>query len=324
MLYSTLPAQFLVFAVGVALLIRGSNWFIDGAVYVARRYNISEVIIGITLVSLGTSLPELAASLYAAMIGSGSICLGNVVGSNITNIALIIGVTAVIAPKIELAPIMIKRDGSLMVAFMIGFYLLMFINIGGHDRVIYLPHALILLLLFSGYMFWLFKNRKADLVEQQSHKDEAVKFKSIVTASLAIVSGGIFISGGSKLMIDSAIFIAKSCHVSESVIGVTVVALGTSLPELAVTAVAAVKGRFDMSVGNIIGSNIFNALFIVGCAGLVAPLKIESVLLMVHIPTMLFICLLFLLMTLRNYRLSRFNGLLLLIIYVGFLVFNYV
>jgi cation:H+ antiporter len=308
----------ILFAVGLIILIQGSNFFVGGAVFMAKHFGVSELIIGLTLVSMGTSLPELGASVYASATGNGEIAVGNVVGSNIANIALVLGACLIMGP-ISIKKKMLKRDGLVMLGVSLLFTVFVF---GGILRW----EGVILMAIFIIYIAYLFKHNKAekgDLPKKEKKKKIDKKEGSMVKETIKLVIGCIGVFVGAKLMVDSAIDIATTFNISGTVIGSTLVAFGTSVPELAVSLTAVIKKHQEISIGNIIGSNIFNILWVVGVAAIVMDLAVDYTLLHINIPIMLFTSALLLVFMAMKKSLKPWQGMIFVEIYVIFLFLNY-
>ena len=254
--------QILLLALGFALLVKGSDWFVDGAAGVATKLGIPQLVVGLTIVAMGTSAPELAVSLSAALKGNASICIGNVVGSNILNILIILGICALIV-NVRVAKSTITTEIPFMMAITAVLFLFGFT--GGS---ISLAEGLILLALFVAYLLYLYVMAKKNPVEA----DEEIKNTSWIKLFVLIIIGLVAIIVGSEFTVDAATTLAKAIGISERFIGLTVVALGTSLPELFTSVNAARKGNADIAIGNIVGSNIFNILFILGTTAMVTTI----------------------------------------------------
>lgn len=257
--------EILLIIVGIALVVYGSNILVDGASGVARRLGISEFIIGLTIVGFGTSCPELVVSLTGALKGSSDIAIGNVVGSNIFNTLLILGLTAVISP-IAITSSNKKRDIPMMLIVTVFFAL---ITLKG---VINRVDGVVFLLLFAYVMYLSFKGDADSVQEEESHKQA----QSIVLSIVMIIGGLAGLVFGGQLFVDNAVKFAERIGVSEKFIAITLLACGTSLPELATSIVAVAKKKGQLALGNIIGSNLFNILFILGCSSLIHPLSTGS------------------------------------------------
>lgn len=255
---------YLLLIVGLALIIFGADALVDGASGIARKFNVSEFVIGLTIVGFGTSCPELVVSLTGALSGSADIAIGNVVGSNIFNTLLILGVTALIAP------IAITSENRLRDIPITILVTLTFILFGLFHKDISRLEGIIFLLMFAAYMYMCFKLDKGDTEEV---KVKQLKLFTAILMTLAGLAGLIF---GGKLFVNSATDIAHSLGISDKFIAITLLAGGTSLPELATCIVAAIKGKGQLALGNILGSNIFNILLILGCSATIVPLSFGS------------------------------------------------
>ena len=258
--------QILLLALGFVMLVKGADWFVDGASGIAEKFHIPQLIIGLTIVAMGTSAPEAAVSISAAIKGNADITIGNIVGSNILNILIILGLSSVITAlavakstvKFEI-PIMIAITGLLLVQ--------------GLDGTISLIDGIILVAAFIGYLTYLFVMAKRD---PNMADAPAPQNKPLWQALLFTVIGLVLIVWGSNVAVDAASAIARLLGLSERFIGLTIVALGTSLPELFTSVAAARKGNADIAIGNIVGSNIFNILFVVGLSSLIIPVPFAA------------------------------------------------
>lgn len=252
---------------GFILLFFGGDWLVDGGVALARRFRISPLVIGMTIVAFGTSAPELLVSLISAIKGSAGIAIGNVVGSNIANIGLILGLTALICP-IETDNSKVIRHGSIMIAASL--LLMVFALQSGITRI----EGLIL---FAGIiLFTTISVRKGRTQPQEADIDsQEGKSMTVLAAIGLIVLSCAMLAFGADILVDGATTIASAIGVSDKVIGLTIVALGTSLPELAASVAAAFKKQMDISIGNIIGSNIFNILCVLGVSASIKPISLE-------------------------------------------------
>lgn len=253
---------------GFAMLFLGGDWLVDGGVALARRFRISSLVIGMTIVAFGTSAPELLVSMTSAIKGSAGIAMGNVLGSNIANIGLILGLTALLCP-IPTENRKVTANGLVMIAASL--LLLVFSLKGGISRI---EGAV----LFAGIiLFTVISIRKgrAGASPEDSESDVHEKKMSVAVALLLIILSCALLAFGADFMVDGATVLAKAIGVSDKVIGLTVVALGTSLPELAASVAAAIKKEMDISIGNIIGSNIFNVFCVLGVSGSIRPIPFE-------------------------------------------------
>ena len=258
--------QVVMLIVGFVLLVKGADWFVEGAASVAKRMGIPQLVIGLTIVAMGTSMPEAAVSITSAMNGSAGITIGNVVGSNILNILIILGITAVIT-NVGIQ----KTTFCYEIPFMIGITVLLMI-FGITDSVLTFKEGVIfwlLFLVFLGYLFVI--ARKGEAQEEGETKDLPV-WKCL----LLIAIGGVLVVKGSDLAVEGASAIARYFGISERFIGLTIVALGTSLPELVTSVTAARKGNTGIAIGNIVGSNIFNILFVAGTTALICDVPFEE------------------------------------------------
>ena len=301
--------QLALLAVGFVLLVKGADWFVDGAASVAAKLGIPQLVIGLTIVAMGTSAPEAAVSLTAAFHGNADITIGNVVGSNILNVLIILGLAALICP---MAVAKLTTFVDIPVTFGISLLLLVL----GLDGIISRIDAGILLAVFIGYLSYLFTMTKKGLISGES-EEEGAKIQSVPKALLFTALGLALIIVGSSFAVDAASAIAKMLGLSERFIGLTIVALGTSLPELFTSVAAAMKKNPDMAIGNIVGSNIFNILFIVGLSGMVIPVPFAPAFrfdMIFAAGTML----LLLLLSLPNRRLGRVDGFILLMGYIAY------
>ncbi|NQW12537.1 MAG: calcium/sodium antiporter [Alphaproteobacteria bacterium] len=260
----------MIFA-GLVLLLLGAEVMIRGAVALAKRMNISPHVIGLTVIAFGTSAPELFVSLKAALHGSPGIAIGNVIGSNVANILLMIGTVGVITPFV-CQGVSLKRDGLMLIAST-----LLFVLVGIHGIIERWHGGLMLGLLFAYLIYCYYAERRSI---NSVHAKEVEEFdqipEGVLKSVLYTVGGLIAVLAGARFLVDGAIVVANEAGISETVIGITVVAVGTSLPELATTVVAAMRRHSDVALGNIIGSNIFNTLGILGTVSLVTPLPIPA------------------------------------------------
>ena len=258
------------------MLIKGADFLVEGSSNIAKRFHIPEIVIGLTIVSIGTSLPELLVSINSATKGYSDMSLGNVIGSNIANFLLILGVSAAIR-RLKL-----KRETRYIEVPMCILYTIIFTIVCNTDNMITRPEAVILLVFFNifiGYTVAMgIKGEKFDEEpltkeeEEDEGKTKEEKQSSMIQNILQIVLGIVALKFGGDFIVDNATIIAERLNISEKIISLTIIAIGTSLPELVTSIVAAIKGNSDISVGNIIGSNIFNMTFIIGIASLIKPI----------------------------------------------------
>lgn len=267
--------QILILLAGLALVLLGAEALVDGASALARRWGVSEFVIGLTVVALGTSAPEMVVSFIGAIQGNGDVSVGNVVGSNIFNTALILGLSAVIAP-ITITRSNLRRDipiNLIVTALLILLGMNGTIFHRGTNTLCRIDGA-IFLALFAWYMWVSFRN-DSDNLEAQAATDE--KPRPALLAALFVIGGLAALIYGGKIFVDSAEAIAKMAGLSDKFIAITVLAAGTSLPELATSCVAAAKGKGQLALGNILGSNTFNILLILGGSALIHPLSLQSI-----------------------------------------------
>lgn len=302
--------QICLMAVGFALLIKGADLFVDGASGIAARLGIPQLVIGLTIVAMGTSAPEAAVSISAALKGNAEITIGNIVGSNILNILIILGITSVII-SVKVAASTIKYELPFMIA--ITAVLLLFGYTGGN---ITFSEGILLWVLFILYLTYLFVMAKRNKDETDDKQEEKPLWKLIIF----ILLGLFMIVFGSDISVDGASAIAKAVGISERFIGLTIVALGTSLPELVTSIAAARKGKADIAIGNIVGSNIFNILFVVGTTSLITPVVFASNFI---IDTAIAIAagILLLVGVLRKKELSRVTGIIMLVCYGVYFIY---
>lgn len=304
---------------GLVMILVGSDWLVDGASGIARKYGISEFVIGMTIVGIGTSMPELVASVISAIGGHGDMALGNVTGSNICNILLILGVTALISP-IGYTKSNIRKD----IPFAIGvslFLLLMLYNGFGLFREMGTPgisriDALYLLAIFGIFMIDSFKTAKQNTEEEA----EEAQPMSVGKATVFIILGLAGLIFGGRFFVDHTVSIAERFHVSEAFISITLMAIGTSLPELATCVVAALKGKNQLALGNIIGSNIFNISLIIGTSAAISPFEIQSISTIDMAMVIVAILLLWIsAFTFKKKKLDRIEGTIFLLCYIGYI-----
>ncbi|WDI35174.1 calcium/sodium antiporter [Entomospira entomophila] len=312
-----------IIVIALLFLFIGANKFIDGAVIVARRLGMSSLMVGVVIIGFGTSTPEIIVSSLAALDNSPGIALGNAYGSNIVNIAFIIGITAIISPIIVQRKVIIIEMPILLITAIISLILM-------YNGSLSRAGASLLLLLFVAYMSYTFiqssrastKSIMTPMAETPTHSDE--NKHSLIKPILILLIGLIAMMIGAKGFVFGASSLAKLWGVSDLIIGLTIVSIGTSLPELFSSIVAATKRQHDMALGNIIGSNIFNTLVVVGIAGVINPIQaIDPMIIRRDIPVMLGFSLLLLIFALsfkKEYRISRIEGVIFLILYIAYLM----
>ena len=302
--------------VGILLLTGGGEALIRGSLAAANRMKVSPLLCGLLIVGFGTSAPELAVSIDAAINARPDIAVGNVVGSNIGNIMLILGLCAMVSP-LAVKPLALRRDGVTVVAASVLFLVLV------AGSALARADAAILLLALVAYLIWAYRTEQyGDAPSAELHKAEAQEVtalpKTTLWISAAIVLGLVLLIIGSQVLLKGAVGIAESLGVSEAVIGLTLVAVGTSLPELSVSIIAAFRKHADVAIGNILGSNIFNLLGILGISALLQPLPVHERILQFDQWVMLGVSLVLLLFLYTGNRLSRLEGGLLLLGYIAY------
>ncbi len=298
--------QIVLLALGFAMLVKGADWFVDGSSAIAAKFKIPQLVIGLTIVAMGTSAPEAAVSITAALKGNADITIGNIVGSNILNILIILGLSALITP-LAVAKSTIKIE----IPFMIGVTLLL---LGvGFDGTVSFWEGMLLLLVFAAYLGYLFFMAKKD----NENETEKVGEMSVLKAVTFTVVGLCLIVFGSSVTVNAATELARMLGLSERFIGLTIVALGTSLPELFTSVSAARKGNADIAIGNVVGSNIFNILFVVGTSAVIVPVPFAEGFRFDTIAAV-FAAVLLLVCALKDRKLRRWAGVIMLLCYAAY------
>ena len=316
-------AYFLVLIVGFAALIKGADMFVDGSASLARKFNVSGLVIGLTIVALGTSAPEFAVSTTAALSHSNELALSNVVGSNIFNLLCVLGFCAMFSP-IPISTDIIKRDFPFSILVTVA--VLLFgggLAIGGSESravgTIGRPEGLLLLAVFLAYMIFLVKNAKND--PQQETDADLYADISLKKCVLLMIVGVTLIVAGGQAVVNSAKSIAYFFGMSETLVGLTIVAVGTSLPELVTSIVAARKHENSLAVGNVVGSNLFNLMFILGTTAAINPLTVTAEL-SVNLVFLIFISILTLVFIIKGRKLNRAEGAVMTMLYFGQVAFS--
>lgn len=315
----------LLFLLGFLLLIKGGDWFVDGATGIAHKFHIPEILIGATVVSIGTTLPEVMVSANSALSGHGEIAYGNAIGSIICNTALIAAITVAVKPsKVE------RKALILPVIFFFGaavFYSAVAYATGYFSRTV----GFILTSIFLVYMIFSVLNARKSMIDGKDNSKEDDEDINIIHKIILLVVGAAVIAFGADLLVDNGIIIAQTIGVPEAVIGLTVVALGTSLPEFVTAITSLVKGHGALSLGNVIGANLFNLVLVSGVSTVLSPFAIPqssaingvNTSLVVDIPVMFFVMSLLVIPTLIRGKLSRMQGIILLVTYVAFCTFQF-
>ncbi len=310
----------LLIIVGFFLLIKGADFLVEGSSKIAKKFHIPEIIIGLTIVSIGTSMPELFVSITSALDGYSDMAIGNVIGSNIANLLLILGLSTVISS------VKFKRETRLIEIPLCLIFTIIFLILCNIGQDISRPDAIILITLFIAFIiytiFMAFKGEKFDSkdndeIVEQSEEKESSTLRNIIY----IVVGIIALKFGGDLTVNNAVNVAKIVGLSEKIISLTILAIGTSLPELVTSVSAAIKGKSDIAIGNILGSNIFNMLLIIGVSSLIKPIVYNvsynmDMTILIIATTLLA---LFPIIPPKN-KMSRDNGIIYLIIYIGYMV----
>lgn len=311
---------YILFVLGFALLIKGADWLVGGASSVAKRYHVPDIIIGLTIVSFGTSMPELIVNIIASLNDNAEIAVGNVFGSNIANILLILGVAALIYPlPLQRGTVMSEIPFSLMAALLVGFLANASLFDQPQGLIISRIDGGILLFFFVLFMLYVFK------VSREGSEDETAESYQEMPM---LKAGGLVLLGvaalflGGKWTVDGATHIATQLGMSQSFIGLTVVAIGTSLPELVTSAIAAKRRNTDIAVGNAVGSNIFNILWILGLSAVIHPLPFNvlsnfDILMIIFASTLLILSI----SLEKNRSVGRVSGVIFLLCYVAYILF---
>ena len=303
--------DFLLLALGFLFLVKGADWFVEGSSGIADKFGIPQLVIGLTIVAMGTSAPEAAVSITASLKGTADIAVGNVVGSNILNILIILGISSVIT-SVAVAKTTIRYEIPIM---LLSTFLLM--GFGMQGSTINLWEGVILWICFIGYLSYMFiMVKKGEMVAEEVATTQKPVWQLLIWG---LVGLGLII-WGSDLTVDAATSLAKRFGMSERFIGLTVVALGTSLPELFTSVSAARKGKADIAIGNIVGSNVFNILFIIGTSSLIIPIIFEASFLIdsfvaVAAGVILWLC------VFRKKKLTRLHGILMLLCYAAYFAY---
>lgn len=310
--------------IGFALLIKGADFLVEGSSSTAKKHGISNLVIGLTIVAFGTSAPELIVSAMAAFDGNTGIAMGNIIGSNISNTLLILGVAAVIRPLLVKKTTVNKEIPLSLLAILAVFFLVNDKMIDGFDSS-FLTRAdgLILILFFSIFIYYIFTISKDNetIIDAFAGDGDIKKIKTWQAAGMIII-GLVGLYFGGRLIVNSAVYIASVFGLSDALIGLTLVAVGTSLPELAASSMAAYRGKTDMAIGNVIGSNIFNLLWVLGVSSLINPISyLEYLNADFYILFSITILLLFFIFYGKKNVVGKIEGVSLIILYFAYLIF---
>lgn len=301
----TAVLPYILLIIGFVLLIKGADFFVDGASSIAAKLKVPSLIIGLTVVSIGTSLPEAAVSISASLSGSNAISLGNVIGSNIFNLLVVVGVSSVILPIVTDSDIL-KRDMPVNIASTIILFVMLL------DRTLSRIEAAILLLLLIAYILFLIRSA----LKSRTEADET-KVLSWTKSLIFVVAGAAAIIFGGNMVVNNAKIIAATLGMGDTLIGLTVVAFGTSLPELVTSIIAAKKGDSGIAMGNVVGSCIFNILFILGISGVIQPLSADSAF-FIDTGILFGICLMMLLFAFTKKKTDRAEGAISVLLYIAY------
>ncbi len=311
----------IILVIGFVLLIKGADFFVEGSSSVAKKFNVPSLIIGMTIVAMGTSLPELAVSVTASMIGNNTLAVSNVAGSNIFNLMVVCGACALFTPlTIEKNTLLKEFPFSIICAGLLVVLGFLGMSLGRVDGIIFL-------VIFIVYLFWMIRSAKqarnaGDKLEEEEEEfiEEEIKILPMWKCLLFIVGGMIAIKFGGDFVVDGASTIAAGFGLSQTLIGLTIVALGTSLPELVTSIVAARKDEVDMALGNVIGSNIFNILLILGVAAVISPITflMENIIDIVILIVMSLVVWIF---AWTSKEINRKEGIMMLLMYAVYMVY---
>jgi cation:H+ antiporter len=299
--------KYVLLLVGFVMLIKGADIFVDGSSNIAKRFGIPSIIVGLTIVAMGTSAPEFSVSVQSALAGMNDISIGNVVGSNLFNLLVVLGMSSIIG-KLK-----ITDYKNVIMMLLSSLILLLF----GFNGQLTRSEGIVLLLIFVGYIFNLVLKAIKD--NNKTEENENVK-PLFITIISSIIGLGAIVWGG-DLVVESASAIAQQLGMSQNLIGLTIVAIGTSLPELVTSVVATKKGELDIATGNVIGSNIFNLLLIIGASVTINPMVVSTVAI-IDIMFTVAVVILFIILTGKNESLDKVKGIPLILIYVAYIIYT--
>ena len=299
--------KYVILLVGFVMLIKGADIFVDGSSNIAKRFGIPSIIVGLTIVAMGTSAPELSVSVQSALAGMNDISIGNVVGSNIFNLLVVLGMSSIIG-KLKIT------DYKNVIMMLLSSLIILLCSFNGQ---LTRSEGIVLLLIFAGYIF----NLVLKAIKDNNKTEENENVKPLFTTIVSCIIGLIAIVWGGDLVVESASAIAQQLGMSQNLIGLTIVAIGTSLPELVTSVVATKKGELDIATGNVIGSNIFNLLLIVGASVAINPMVVSTVAI-IDIIFMVATIILFIILTGKNESLDKVKGIPLILIYVAYIIYT--
>lgn len=306
---------------GFLLLIKGADLLVDGSSSIAKKFGISDLIIGLTIVAFGTSAPELVVNVVSASQGNSDIAIGNILGSNIANILLILGITAIVAPiAVQRSTVWREIPFALLAVLMLGIMANDVFIDGMQYSIISKSDGLVLLGFFVVFLYYIFGSARKN-IQEYGDDDNNTKQFGVMKSVFLIIGGLIGLVLGGKWVVDSAVALATLWGMSEAVIGLTVVAIGTSLPELATSVVAAIKGKTDIAIGNVVGSNIFNVFWILGLTSFIIPLPFSVSSNIDIFANIAATFLLFLWMFVgKKHRIERWQGIVFVVLYLAYLM----
>lgn len=317
--------NYILLIIGFALLIKGADVFVDGASKVAKNFGIPAVIVGLTIVSIGTSAPELAVSIIASLKGANEITMGNILGSNIFNTLMVLGVTSIIMP-IVIKKSTISKDFIISIMVSILLLILTFgsLPFGGTSKISRVSGIILIGVCISYIISLIISAKKSSGLNEENESEESEEEIKVFSCIVKILVGIVGVVIGGEMVVDSATNIATAFGMSEKLIGLTIVAVGTSLPELVTSMVAAIKGENDIALGNVLGSNIFNILLILGVSSTISPIVVSPQLgidLIFLIVVTLIIGAFMFVGESRKSKLSRNEGIVLVLIYIAYIVY---
>jgi cation:H+ antiporter len=313
--------EYLLLVLGLVLLVKGADFLVDGSSSLAKKFGISSLAVGLTVVAFGTSLPELMVNIYASLNGASEISFGNIIGSNIANILLILGICSIVSVIKFNKSTVWKEIPFALLAVILFFVLSNKSRIEGvKGGFITLIDGVVLLLFFLMFLYYVYELAKEKKLEVA--KDVVIHTHSNLMISLMIIAGIVALYFGGEFTVKGAITIARQLGISELLISSTIIAIGTSLPELVTSILALVKKESELSVGNIVGSNIFNILFIIGISALISPIAVPALInfdfVFLFAATILLFAFLF---VSKKHELKRWHGIIFILVYIAYIVF---